>query len=86
MAIPGCWPKGLYLDNILNRIDWRFCGGFFLGSMDKLYEFCVKADSIYHDTVKNGNIVWEVNIWATLEEKGWNPNGYWYWADHKILY
>jgi hypothetical protein len=35
MYVPGCWGKGV----IWSSVNWRFCGGFFLGDVASLNAF-----------------------------------------------
>ena len=74
MFVPGCNSVSTHT---FDKIDWRFCGGFFLGDVESLEQFhhCYK-ESFSH-LVK---LTWEVNVWALFEEWGWKPN--WYKADH----
>jgi hypothetical protein len=31
LRIPGCWPRAEATADFFSRIDWRFCGSFFIG-------------------------------------------------------
>lgn len=82
LHFPGCWDRGVGMDSIHSRINWRFCGGFYIGdaaSLKKVYDACV----LYLDNyvAKNNRLVWEVNIWA-LVEKEMEVSFGWYKADH----
>lgn len=74
LFFPGCWEK---IPPDCSTVNWRFCGGFFLGdtaSLLDLYErqmLCVQSLPA---------LTWEVNVWALLESEGWAPT--WYKADH----
>ena len=73
MYVPGCTGKATFLSNV----NWRFCGGFFLGDKQSLLEF--------HDIhclvfPRLPILTWEVNVWACLEACGWTPT--WVAADH----
>jgi len=73
MYVPGCWGPSVVWDNV----NWRFCGGFFLGdsaSLRKFYEMQLRE---YPNLPK---LTWEVNTWAYLESIGWTCD--WYAADH----
>jgi len=63
LYFPGCIGPGVMWD----RINWRFCGGFFLGDRDSLY-------SLYDRYIQTfptlPNLCWEVNVWAYLEHLG----------------
>lgn len=83
-VIPGCWDK---YDNensfkITNQVNWRFCGGFFLGDAHSILRFHELYEENFPRFLKEyGTLVWEVNFWAWLERNSdWNPR--WYWGDH----
>jgi hypothetical protein len=84
LAIPGCYPKLEYerIESIMDNINWRFCGGFFMGDMDSvkhMYELYQKHFVSFLQEHKK--LIWEVNFWAWLETAhGWRP--VWYCADH----
>lgn len=73
MYVPGCWDKGV----MWSSVNWRFCGGFFLGDVESLHAFYFahRAELPYCP-----HLSWEVNVWAHLENIGWTPT--WYAADH----
>lgn len=73
MYVPGCTGKATFLSNV----NWRFCGGFFLGDKQSLVEFHDIHCSIFP---KLPILTWEVNVWACLESCGWSPS--WLKADH----
>ena len=80
--IPGCCPKITSLPRLLENIQWRFCGGFFIGTKHAIEDFF----DLYQENIplflKSYNkIIWEVNFWAYLETFcNWQP--VWYLADH----
>ena len=83
LILPGCWqPHPTIWDG--NRICWRFCGGFLLGSA----AMCTNLFDLYkaHMTeyfTKSECISWEVNVWAYLESA--YPDQFktdWYSGDH----
>ena len=78
--IPGCWDKQVVN---FSAVQWRFCGGFFLGDKESLVDMYTRQIKIL-PTIPN--LTWEVNTWAYMEEQGWSPT--WYKADHNdsILY
>jgi hypothetical protein len=82
LVFPGCWQTGRDKENLWFRINWRFCGGFFLGdikSLEGLYELYVQHFREILEEYKH--ITWEVNIWHYFElHYGWRPM--WYSADH----
>jgi len=82
-VIPGCWDKyNKDIDDVIETIYWRFCGGFFLGDAESILRF----HELYNHYLpiflrENRRLVWEVNFWAWLEvNSDWNPK--WYEADH----
>jgi hypothetical protein len=80
--IPGCWQKGREADLLWNRINWRFCGGFFMGKAASIRDFVDRyfnnIENIIHEKKM---LTWEVNIWSYLEnEHGWEPR--WFNGDH----
>ena len=82
IIIPGCSPKGYNMNNIFNMINWRFCGGFFLGDKDSLINmYNLSVNNFEFFLSINNIIVWEVNYWAWLESY-FNLNFDWYKADH----
>jgi hypothetical protein len=82
IAIPGCWQKDQFpYDD--NQPCWRFCGGVmvvprrFVGS----FNFAMKRE--YKRWLeKTGNISWEVNTLARLEQEDQDFPVWWYAADH----
>ena len=83
IKIPGCWPLNhADINNDFSRVNWYFCGGFFIGYKNTLLEFekQVKKElkSILEDEKK---ITFEVNIWFRLWRKGFVGFD-WYYGDH----
>lgn len=80
--IPGCWDSGRDADLLWNRINWRFCGGFFMGNTEAVLDFVNKYFNNIETIIQKTNaLTWEVNIWSHLEnEYGWKPC--WYYGDH----
>lgn len=82
IVLPGCWIQRRIWDlsTYHDCINWRFCGGFFLGDRNACIEFYKLYQTYYAEFSKN-NLTWEVNFWAWLEEHGlFYPT--WYEADH----
>ena len=73
MYVPGCWDKNV----TWSSVNWRFCGGFFLGDVESLSMFRRIHAREYPNCP---HLSWEVNVWAYLESLGWTPS--WYAADH----
>jgi hypothetical protein len=85
LCMPGCTDKPPIDDTeaLINRVNWRFCGGFFIGDKESLEEFHTFYRLYFPQFLsKYKKIVWEVNFWAWLEaiEPNWNP--IWFKADH----
>lgn len=85
LCIPGCLDK-ICMDDVesyTNRVNWRFCGGFFMGDKESLCEFhTLHRDNFNIFLSKYKKLVWEVNYWAWIEAtvNSWNPT--WFKADH----
>ena len=89
LAIPGCWdalPVPITagaISELSNQIHWRFCGGFFLGDIRSMREFCdLYSTHLPKFFAEFNRMVWEVNFWAWMENRvdSWKP--YWYAGDH----
>lgn len=74
MFVPGCTGQS---HGRFDIIDWRFCGGFFLGDSASINAFYGFYERLYASLQK---LTWEVNVWAYFESVGWKPN--WYSANH----
>ena len=70
---PGCWKPHVVWD----VVNWRFCGGFFLGDTVSLCEMYRLHCIVYPSMQK---LTWEVNTWGYLESLGWSCT--WYPGDH----
>ena len=84
ITFPGCWPA-IHADDeatIIDNVNWRFCGGFFIGDAESLKQFYNLYLKWYPQFLEiYGAITWEVNFWAWLEKTGeWRPT--WFAADH----
>lgn len=71
LLFPGCWGPGTFLE----RVNWRFCGGFFVGDRESLSAFHQAHCNVYRDLPY---LTWEVNTWARAEI----PELTWYLANH----
>ena len=84
LLIPGCLPQLTCQEDhlLINRVYWRFCGGFFLGNKKSVLEFYDYQRKYFATFLnKHNTLVWEVNFWAWLEiHTEWKP--LWYKADH----
>jgi len=81
MVVPGCWSKGQGADSLAAAVNWRFCGGFFLGDRASLEDFHARYRKEFPAFLaESGTLTWEVNVWHALELRGWACE--WYTADH----
>lgn len=71
LLVPGCWGPGTFID----RVNWRFCGGFFVGDRESILQFHESHRKAYRELP---HLTWEVNTWARAEFPGLT----WYAADH----
>lgn len=82
ITCPGCWEKGQGIENIVDVINWRFCGGFMLGDGDafnELFDLYLEHFAMFME--RYHCITWEVNFWTWLEvNTNWDVT--WYKADH----
>jgi hypothetical protein len=70
LLFPTCWDslEKHNVENILNKIYWRFCGGFFLGDIQSIHHFFDLYKTNLESFVREHNkLIWEVNFWAWLE-------------------
>lgn len=88
LTLPGCWDKPhVHEEFLMNDICWRFCGGFFIGSADRVLEFHKCYTDYFEDFLRTKRkLIWEVNFWAYLELVH-GLSVIWYPGDHneKIL-
>jgi hypothetical protein len=83
LTLPGCWGREYYHEPyLLNDIQWRFCGGFFVGSADRILDFYMCHREHFPAFLREKrHLIWEVNMWAYYE----NSCGLtfdWYKGDH----
>ncbi len=80
LYMPGCHPPRQTIP--YHSPHWRFCGGFFLGSRDRLMDFWnLTLQHLSTWLAAESTASWEVNFWAWLEANhSWTPT--WYAADH----
>lgn len=75
LYIPGCWSEKT---QFLDKVSWRFCGGFFLGDKHSITGL-VDLYSVYFKSLPS--LSWEVNVWALFEStQRFAPT--WYKANH----
>ncbi len=82
LLFPGCWAKGIYESELFSRINWRFCGGFFIGDRSSITDMYTLYRTHFLDIItSHGILPWETNVWHYLElHHNWKPQ--WYLADH----
>lgn len=82
LMFPGCWEKGMGVDRLFRQINWRFCGGFFIGDAESLTDMYMRFCRDFPRIVaEHGCLPWEVNIWHTMElTTDWTPT--WFLANH----
>jgi len=74
LYIPGCLNNSFIF---FDQVNWRFCGGFFIGDKQSLLDFDTLHSEIYQSIPI---LTWEVNVWAFMETQNWKPD--WFLADH----
>lgn len=82
MLVPGCWSHpGVNGSSLFMQVNWRFCGGFFVASADKILELNDLYRKNWRRIVEQRGLTWEVNMLSLFEnEYGWMPT--WFQADH----
>jgi hypothetical protein len=83
LTMPGCWGKEHVREEFLiNDICWRFCGGFFIGSGDRVLELHSYYLRYFEQfLLEKRKLVWEVNFWAYVELVH-SLSVIWYPGDH----
>ena len=82
IANPGCWDKGQGIENVVDIINWRFCGGFIIGdgqAFIQLFDLYLEHFTVFMHRYRT--ITWEVNFWTWLENNT-NWQIIWYKANH----
>jgi hypothetical protein len=87
LVFPGVWSieskhENYNLQFLIDNVNWRFCGGFFIGDKYSLLDMWKKYKNYFEKFISETNkIVWEVNIWTAMETfTDWSPK--WYQASH----
>jgi len=84
LAFPGCWYRGAHFDNLFGGINWRFCGGFFIGDRASVENFGALYRREFPLVLANiKKLTWEVNMWSYFEcvaGGAWRPH--WFAGDH----
>jgi len=82
LAMSGCNTLGKCIDYV-NSVYWKFCGGFFIGDIQSVRDFCDKSWAEMNQFLtKYKTLTWEINYWTYLEDHGHMTNFEWYSADH----
>jgi hypothetical protein len=83
LSFPGCWSKEQVVEEFLiNDICWRWCGGFIIGSGDRMLELHKTYTDHFENFLREKRkLVWEVNFWAYLELRH-GLSVVWYPGDH----
>lgn len=82
IAIPGCWEKDQY-EYRDEWPCWRFCGGVMVVPRKFVWSFNIAMKHEYIRWLKEtGNISWEVNVLARLEQQDSKFPVWWYKANH----
>jgi len=81
MLAPGCWSQPAATDTLFQKVNWRFCGGFLLASVERIIELNTLYRNHFRTIVSERGLTWEVNMMAYFEHAhGWRPD--WFQADH----
>jgi hypothetical protein len=81
VLMPSCWPAGYSRSELWSKINWRFCGGFFLGTRTAILDLDSRLSTVLPAWIRANGITWEVNVWSHLENTtDWRPRAY--PADH----
>jgi hypothetical protein len=66
--IAGCsWALGTNANQLWDAVNWRYCGGFFLGDVPSLRDMAARTRTYASSHAK---LTWEVNVWHALELRG----------------
>jgi hypothetical protein len=81
VLMPSCWSAGYNRSELWSKINWRFCGGFFMGTRVAILDLDTRLSAVLPEWIRANGITWEVNIWSHLENTtDWRPRGF--PADH----
>lgn len=78
VLFPSCWDKeksSQNMNTISTNVNWRFCGGFFIGNKYSIKEFYLLTLLKLPEFIKHTGtniLAWEVNFWAWLEHHDYN--------------
>jgi len=82
ITIPGCW--GFESPFSIDKINWRFCGGFFAIPRHHIDTFYTHSKNVLTDfcTLPQYKLTWETNVWYIVEYCASKNIIDWYFADH----
>lgn len=83
LLLPGCHPMPSTppaLEVLADRINWTFCGGFFVVPTDKVESFYNRHAEAVRQFLERGFLTWEVNVWTSYLPL--TPGTVWFSADH----
>jgi hypothetical protein len=82
VMLPGCHLIRPHpIDELASRIDWTFCGGFFIVPTSKIEQFMdVHLITLGH-FLGESKLTWEVNVW-TAAAPAYREKIVWFLADH----
>jgi hypothetical protein len=81
IAIPGCWERNYQYDDRYPM--WRFCGGLLVVPREHAAALAaVMRDECKRHLRETGNLSWEVNTLARVEQRYPDLPIRWYKADH----
>lgn len=87
LTFPGCWSKmdKEKINDVLDSIHWRFCGGFFMGDGQSILTFYDAYKRKFPEFLRaHRKLVWDLNFWAWMETfyEEWPSTWTWYRGDH----
>jgi hypothetical protein len=91
LAFPGSWRKESVgsVEDLVDRVCWRFCGGLFMGDRKSLLEWLHQYKFYMTKMMcEEHALTWDFNMWALIEPH-LTPNMLtWYYAnnDESMLY
>jgi tetratricopeptide (TPR) repeat protein len=69
IVIPTIWNRCKQRANDFNHINWRFCGGFFIGDKDSLIDFYNLYRKEFKKLISDKKVLpCEASIWSYFEE------------------
>ena len=78
IVIPTIWNRSKETANDFNTINWRFCGGFFLGDKESLIDFYGLYRREFKKLITDKKVLpCESSVWSYFEEfYNWNVKEY----------